>query len=558
MHLRKTIYILFAFFASVASSFAEESELPVVEMTADRTIIYPQRMELNGEETLFDLLQLYPDLLTNGHDNWLEGYSIRINNGTYGGDMRIILKETKASSIQMVQISDNPGVAKGTTGINGVVDVFLLPQEQGPHGTIGAQISTNLTVTPSVGFTYGSENTDILVNSSYNYRHTRPIPTHEQYGNFHMINRLSEKDELYTYFTESYARVHSVVDTLRADDRDFNAQIRHYHHFTPKAGMMTALIYHHTFAPRVRFSLNDGHTISFMSSDWQGTIAACQEMGMTFFDGFHLYAGWEFDYGMGDQREEDAESQLAKRTLNYRVMNADAYFELDYTYKQWRFTFGDRLMFYRYRVDVPVGDRSHNDWRNMTHISVIYTPHHEHQIQAAFVRKFYNPSYMGLFREAKGMTDEEWLLAEKNITERQLNEVKLGYGFTRKDLSVRTNAYYYDVQDTYNFFKFDIAAYYKYRFFSMAGGVDWYVSKENHYASFRFVPVFYLPYRMQVKANFLYYTPGSPIRSYNGKPVYLVIQYNKQFGKTVDLFAEWHDIFNGTYGVGLLGVLLRL
>ncbi len=29
--------------------------LPIVEVKADRTIIYPQRMELNGEETLMDV-----------------------------------------------------------------------------------------------------------------------------------------------------------------------------------------------------------------------------------------------------------------------------------------------------------------------------------------------------------------------------------------------------------------------------------------------------------------------------------------------------------------------
>lgn len=34
---------------------AQDSE-PVIEIQADRTVIYPQRMELTGEETLMDLL----------------------------------------------------------------------------------------------------------------------------------------------------------------------------------------------------------------------------------------------------------------------------------------------------------------------------------------------------------------------------------------------------------------------------------------------------------------------------------------------------------------------
>nr|MBR6145483.1 hypothetical protein [Paludibacteraceae bacterium] len=123
---------------------AEEEALPVVEMSADRITIYPQRMELNGEETLFDLLQLYPSIMTNAYDNWLDNWEIRIDNGPYGGDMRVLLNEMKASRIKRVQISDAPGVAKGTVGTKRVLDVFLMPLEQGAHGTISAELSQNV------------------------------------------------------------------------------------------------------------------------------------------------------------------------------------------------------------------------------------------------------------------------------------------------------------------------------------------------------------------------------------------------------------------------------
>ena len=38
--------------------FAED-RLPIIEIKADRTMIYPQRMDLTGEETLMDILQLF-------------------------------------------------------------------------------------------------------------------------------------------------------------------------------------------------------------------------------------------------------------------------------------------------------------------------------------------------------------------------------------------------------------------------------------------------------------------------------------------------------------------
>ena len=43
-------------------SICAESDKPIIEIKADRTMIYPQRMELTGEETLMDILQM-PDAL---------------------------------------------------------------------------------------------------------------------------------------------------------------------------------------------------------------------------------------------------------------------------------------------------------------------------------------------------------------------------------------------------------------------------------------------------------------------------------------------------------------
>ena len=55
--MHRHILILISFLLLSVSVFAE-SNLPVVEIKADRTMIYPQRMELMGEETLMDVLQI--------------------------------------------------------------------------------------------------------------------------------------------------------------------------------------------------------------------------------------------------------------------------------------------------------------------------------------------------------------------------------------------------------------------------------------------------------------------------------------------------------------------
>ena len=65
--MRTFILSSFLLVTSAMGMMAEEGQ-PVMEMRADRTFIYPQRMELSGEETLMDILEMYPDLMMAGFD----------------------------------------------------------------------------------------------------------------------------------------------------------------------------------------------------------------------------------------------------------------------------------------------------------------------------------------------------------------------------------------------------------------------------------------------------------------------------------------------------------
>jgi hypothetical protein len=63
--MHRHLLILIIFLLSSVSMFAD-SGLPIIEIKADRTMIYPQRMELTGEESLMDILQMVPELMIGG------------------------------------------------------------------------------------------------------------------------------------------------------------------------------------------------------------------------------------------------------------------------------------------------------------------------------------------------------------------------------------------------------------------------------------------------------------------------------------------------------------
>ena len=574
----KYIVVFALLFLAAKPLFAAEEEvLPIVEMRPDRVVIYPQRMELNGEETLFDMLQLYPDLLTNAYDNWLANYEIRIDNGPYGGDIRVLLNEMKASRIMMIQISDNPGVAKGISGTMGVVDVFLLPLETGVHGTIGAELSQDVSTTPFAEFRYGSEKTDILANASYNFAPRKPYDFHNQYSNFHMVNRLGEKDQLVTYFTQSYERTHDMekvpvgVNYMRYDDRTFYGQLRNYHYFRPERFLMSAVVYYYGRYPEVVTSFPNDKTIDSISDGKTHIIAAVEEYNATFFDKLNLMAGLEADYVIDNEHYFYPEKQIpALEDYLERSFNADLYVELDYTFRNWRFTAGDRVRYQRYfnRIETypdPTVTLVQTPL-NMMHASVIYTPHREHQVQAAYAQKFFTPNF-----------------AVPDYEISYLNEVKLAYNFARPNVSVGLNAYYYNSRygiNRYDDFLINASARYHYRFLTVTGGVNVCIYDNLDEprlvsAAFKLAPIFDIPYGMQLKARAVFYTPSSSLRRYSlatmpfkgeclyyydqyiNRPVYGELQFTK-FWPMVDVYALWHDIFNGSYGIATLGLRVKM
>ena len=122
-YMKRRFLILISFLLFSFPVLADDS-LPIIEIKADRTMIYPQRMELTGEETLMDILQMVPELMIAGYEDVIDNYNLRIDNSPINGDTRLILCQMKAKDIAKIQVCDNTGVAKGTIGMGRVLDII--------------------------------------------------------------------------------------------------------------------------------------------------------------------------------------------------------------------------------------------------------------------------------------------------------------------------------------------------------------------------------------------------------------------------------------------------
>lgn len=495
----RAVIILMACWVLAAPMQAEDN-LPVVEVKADRTMIYPQRMELTGEESLMDVLQLMPELMIRGYEDLIDGYNLRIDNVPFNGDVRLILTQTKAKDICKIQVCTNTGVAKGTIGMGRVLDINMAMPDtvQGfveGQGGFGKTIEGNGTV----NVLYGSARTDLYANASYRYQQG-----HKEYVTLHMTNRFDERNKLLTYLTQQYLAMPA------GHSQKIMGRARYFHTFND-AGTELLVLGGYQYA-------DDPLYVNQLPMFVLELNTPLPVKGLT------MMAGVEGDYQMTREKGTDK---------SWNVFNHDIYVQFTYSLPRWRLTAGNRVLLYNYRLADAANMQKRFDVRNNTDVCVIFVPNSRHQIQAGYYRKFYNPAYMVLPLQA------DTLLWEKDI-----NQLKVAYAYSTQRLTVQPEASYYIVEGAGNFGEIGASAYWKTPWLTLTGGANLHIAKSTVYASLRCAPTAYLPRQWQIGLQVVYYTPQAPVRMLYGTPVYGCLSVSKQIGNFLNLGVDWHDMFD--------------
>jgi hypothetical protein len=511
------ILILFSFLLCSAISIADSS-LPIIEMKADRTVIYPQRMELTGEETLMDVLQMVPELLMAGYEDVISGYNLRIDNCPMNGDTRLILSQMKAKDISKIQVCDNTAVAKGTIGMGRVLDINMKMSDT-PKGFVEGQgdFGKDAAGIGSANALFGSQHTDLYANASYRHQNGN-----EEYLTLHMTNRFDDRNKLLTYFTQQ------VLDHSSATSRKVMGRARYFHTFNDM-GTELLLVGGYQYDSDLALS----NKLPLFLAELNTPL---------FTKRLSMMLGVEGDFQMTRQKGTDR---------SWDVFNYDAYLQFTYALPQWKLTVGNRVISYHYKLKEGGVSQNHADVRNNSNACIIFVPDSRHQFQLGYYRKYYNPTHTSLFKNANTISDEEWTIMKGQLEERTINQMKLAYAFSQLALTVKTEASHYVIKNGENFTELGASAYWKTmvstnrpKGMTLAGGANLYAAKSSTYASFRLAPTAYLPHDWQIGMQMVYYTKRSPKREATGVPVYGCVSANKQLGSNWSLGIDWHDMFD--------------
>ena len=395
-------------------------------------MVYPQRMDLTGEETLLDMLQMMPDLMIGGYENVIEDCNLRIDNVPINGDVRLVLSQMKAKDIAKIQVCTNTGVAKGTIGTGKVLDLTMAMPDT-VHGFAEGQGGFGMEQegNGTVNVLYGSKRTDVYANASYRYR-----KGHKEYVTLHMTNRFDERNKLLTYLTQQYFAM------PEGHSQKIMGRARYFHTFNEK-GTELLVLGGYQYA-------SDPGTVNRLPM-------FVLELNTPVVKGLDLMAGVEGDYQMTRQKGTDR---------SWDIFNHDIYLQMTYSLPQWRFTAGHRVMLYNYRLADATGEQKQFDVRNNTNACIIYVPSSRHQIQLGYYRKYYNPAL-------------EWANPKGLLHERDINQIKLAYAYSRQKLTIQPEASYYIVEGDEHFGEIGASAYWKTQWVTLTGGTNVHIAKST-------------------------------------------------------------------------------
>ena len=381
---------------------SETSHATVIEHQGDRYIIHVPEMELTGEESLLDILQSCPDLMTLDGNNLLGGdpfanlygkYALRIDNQEYGLDYSTLLHHLKAQEIESIKICHNAEVMKGCTSLKRIIDITLRKEVDSTTGRVGL-----------FGDTYGGGK--ILASVKHQTEKLR-ILSHAE-GN---TLRSSDTNAITNHYSHEGVKLGfhwtpTAKDVLAVDV--FQTYTRN--HFTDNLGEY-ARAYHiqadytHTLGENgssVLFTLSTDHIGDNGGGTYNNTPSSTtSEKYHNRYD--YPWGVIEFAFPIltqdlwmtagveaGGSIEKNCIAQYTNHS-NYQ----DIYVQWDWNIGKWAFMLGDRYRIINFNLKQldSQSKHKHTTHDNAYTVSAAYSFASGNTLQGSFARRFYNAEF---------------------------------------------------------------------------------------------------------------------------------------------------------------------
>lgn len=367
-----------------------------IEHIGDRYLINVEELDLNGNESLMDVLMMCPDFLTyNGsttYDDQSGRFAIHIDNLDINVDAGMFLRNTKAKDLKTIKMCVNPGIMKGCGGMKQVIDLNFRAAEDGCHGR--ARLS---------GDSYGAGG--LFVMDRY-HKGNVTVNTHLEGGLGRFDNQAAGRGHA-GFANERAAIVWDITD------KD-NLEIVLAHNFgrTHMTGDAPSYGRFGSVEAAYTRTLNDDGAYAFVQVGGNYTGGnqgdsrfretdpyAVFEFGFPFISkNIYITTGIETGYTGYTEPGDDG---YGDGQYTERQRYEDGYIQADITLGKFKIMLGDRLRAVHFWNPLPSTDREYErtTHNNFYTASLYYDFNDQNTLQGTFARRFFQPGNGDIYDE---------------------------------------------------------------------------------------------------------------------------------------------------------------
>ena len=386
-----TIHRLFTLLLTVviacnSSKISAQDE--VIEHQGNKYIIHVEQLNPDSEMTLLDVLHICPEFFSTDGKDITADYLLSVDDIVLSVDYKPLLEGIKACELSEVIVCSYGAINNAMDGHTGSIDLQFKEGSQGLDGKFAISGSTygngrvyaEITSTGEDVTVHGFAQTSLNYGKTYGQESNNIVSRSTIENAMVFVNwNLSDRDEVRFKFQQGFGDSKS-----RITNSDTQLIWPTFERWGEVSGIYERTLNEKEAVLYIETGMSYGNNSDVLYDMRTALPSLTTEFTIPFCEDLSMIAGWEIDYTnnlyVGLRREQ--------------YLNNDFYVQLDYTHGPWILSFGDRFRINNFWNKFEnYEDRStwsYHRNENALHASVGYK-HQRHFVQGTFARSYFNP-----------------------------------------------------------------------------------------------------------------------------------------------------------------------
>ena len=549
------IHRLFTLLLAVVFTCKISAQDEIIEHQGNKYIIHVEQLNPDSEMTLLDVLHLCPEFFSTDGKDITADYLLSVDDIVLSVDYKPLLEGIRACELSEVIVCSYGAINNAMDGHTGSIDLQFKEGSQGLDGKLSINGSTygNGRVYADIVSTGEHVTVRGFAQTSLNYGKTYGLEPNTIVSRSIVENAmvfvnwdLSDRDEMRFKFQQGFSDSKS-----RITDAYSQLIWPAFERWGELSGIYERTLNEKEAVLYIETGMSYGNNSDEIYKMRTAIPSLTTEFTIPFSEDLSMIAGWEIDYAnnlfVGLRREQ--------------YLNNDFYVQLDYTHGPWVLSFGDRFRINNFWNKLE-DNEDRSTWsyhrnENAFHASIGYK-HRRHFVQGTFSRSYFNPiieNFLNLDEESHDIFQTDF---RTNLTwraEARYNYQTSNFVLTSSLLHnwltdmLTPNEYVTGLRTSATWNKGPLRLTVGANFFHRhINGTPNMESLYNNFYQLKLAPVWQIGKGFRLSSVLLYNSRQEYY--YEIHPhLYASVKINKDLGKHVNIYADFHDIAGQPTGI---------